>query len=63
MAGTREGGLKCAATNKERYGASFYVTIGKAGGKKSKGGGFTNSEAAREAAMRSAEVRRQKRDS
>lgn len=40
MAGTREGGQKAAATNKQRYGMSFYETIGRAGGTKSRGGGF-----------------------
>ena len=33
MAGTREGGLKAAATNKKRY-PGFYKRIGSAGGKK-----------------------------
>lgn len=40
MAGTVEGGRKAAASNKQRYGADFYRQIGKAGGHKSKGGGF-----------------------
>jgi len=42
MAGTRLGGRKAAATNKMRYGLNFYETIGKVGGMKSRGGGFTN---------------------
>lgn len=40
MAGTRKGGLKCAQTNKERYGTDFYKKIGAKGGAKSIGGGF-----------------------
>jgi general stress protein YciG len=40
MAGTKEGGMKAAATNKRLYGDKFYKRIGEAGGHKSKGGGF-----------------------
>lgn len=40
MAATREGGLKAAATVKQKYGADHYKKIGAIGGKKSKGGGF-----------------------
>lgn len=47
MAGTREGGLKAAQTNKERHGDTFYVGIGAAGGKKSRGGGFASMEPAK----------------
>lgn len=32
MAGTKEGGLKAAATNKAKYGDNFYSNIGKMGG-------------------------------
>jgi general stress protein YciG len=48
MSGTRKGGRKAAITNKQRYGANFYQTIGKLGGKISRGGGFAkNPELAR----------------
>jgi hypothetical protein len=48
--GSRVGGQRAAATNKSRYGESFYQEIGRAGGKKSRGGGFAaNPELAREA--------------
>lgn len=40
MPGTREGGLKAAKTNWERYGKEFYNNIGRMGGYKSTGGGF-----------------------
>jgi len=50
MAGTRRGGLKAAATNKKLYGETYYLKIGKAGGIKSRGGGFyDNPELARRA--------------
>lgn len=32
MSGTRSGGKKCAATNKEKYGDNFYRNIGRKGG-------------------------------
>lgn len=48
MAGTKEGGLKTAATNKERYGKGFYSEIGKKGGQNGHTGGFAaNHELAR----------------
>lgn len=47
------GGRLAASTNKLRYGNQFYSTIGKLGGKKSRGGGFaSNPQLAREAGRR-----------
>lgn len=43
MAGTAEGALKAAATNRERYGSDFYRRIGQKGGLVSRGGGFASS--------------------
>lgn len=48
MGGTRAGGLEAAKTNKVIYGEDFYTVIGRAGGLKSRGGGFAkNPELAR----------------
>lgn len=40
MAGTKIGGMKAAATTKERHGAGFYARIGTVGGKNGNTGGF-----------------------
>lgn len=40
MAGNKTGGAKAAATNKQKYGESFYADIGRKGGKLGKTGGF-----------------------
>lgn len=41
MSGTKVGGQKSSATNKRRYGADFFKTIGKLGGQAGrKGKGF-----------------------
>lgn len=40
MTGTRAGGLKAAATNKERWGENFYANIGRKGGLSGNTGGF-----------------------
>jgi hypothetical protein len=40
MSGTVEGGKAAAETNKNKYGADFYVKIGAIGGKKGTTGGF-----------------------
>lgn len=59
MAGTREGGLKAAATNKARYSDEFYKLIGAAGGAKSTGGGFAaNHELARKAGRKGGKAKR-----
>lgn len=42
MAGTKEGGLKAAKTNKEKHGKDFYARIGALGGKKGKTGGYAS---------------------
>lgn len=53
MSGTRAGGLRAAATNKETYGKDFYERIGAIGGKKTGRKGFAlNKELAREAGRR-----------
>ena len=40
MAGTRNGGLKAANTNREKYAKEFYAQIGRKGGKNGHTGGF-----------------------
>lgn len=52
MSGNRNGGLKAAATNKARYGETFYQRIGRVGGTTSYGrkrGFASNPELARRA--------------
>ena len=64
MAGTQNGGRKAAATNKMRYGANFYETIGALGGRKSRGGGFAkNPDLAREAGRRGGMASRRRKAS
>lgn len=65
MAGTKAGGRKAAATNKQRYGMNFYESIGRRGGTVSRGGGFAkNPLLAREAGRKGgmASRRRKKND-
>ena len=45
MAGTKAGGLKAAATNKEKYGDGFYAYIGRKGGTNGHTGGFASNPA------------------
>ena len=40
MAGTRNGGLKAADTNRAKYGKEFYAQISRKGGKNGHTGGF-----------------------
>jgi uncharacterized protein len=62
MPGTRLGGRKAASTNKQRYGINFYETIGRLGGRKSRGGGFAkNPELARVAGQRGGKASRRRK--
>jgi len=47
--GTKQGGFSTAETNRKKHGADFYKKIGAMGGKKSRGGGFSNREVASKA--------------
>jgi general stress protein YciG len=40
MAGTKQGGLSAASTNKKVYSADLYARIGSLGGRKGRTGGF-----------------------
>ena len=42
MAGSKEGGLKAAQTNKLKHGSDFYANIGKIGGQKGRGHTFAH---------------------
>ena len=60
MAGTKQGGIKAAITNKELYGNDFYRTIGQTGGKKKgvKKGFAANIELARLAGAKGGKISR-----
>ena len=58
MAGTIEGGKKAAAANIARHGFDYYVKMGVAGGKASRGGGFTDRERARAAGIKGGKASR-----
>ena len=59
MAGTKAGGQKAAAKNKEKYGADFYAKIGAKGGEKGTTGGFfANRELARKAGAKGGKISR-----
>lgn len=59
MAGTKEGGLAAAQTNKSKYGEGFYAKIGAIGGKKGRTGGFfANRELARIAGAKGGKISR-----
>lgn len=56
-----EGGKKAAETSKKRYGSKFHQTIGRKGGKTSRGGGFaylarTNPEKLKEISRKGGKV-------
>lgn len=42
MSGTKAGGIKAAATNKQRHGIGFYARIGAMGGRNGHTGGFAS---------------------
>ena len=57
MSGNREGGLKAAATNKERHGKDWYAKIGRKGGQNGHTGGFAaNRELARIAGAKGGKI-------
>lgn len=59
MAGTREGGLRAAATNYERHGKDFYKIIGRKGGENGHTGGFAaNPELAKIAGAKGGRISR-----
>lgn len=61
MSGTRAGGLRAAATNKEKYGEDFYSRIGTKGGRNGHTGGFAaNRELACEAGRKGGRISRRR---
>lgn len=59
MAGTKEGALKAAKTNKKRHGKNFYKEIGAMGGRNGHTGGFAaNPELARIAGAKGGKISR-----
>ena len=62
MAGTKNGGVKAAATNKARHGKNFYAMIGAKGGRNGNTGGFAaNPELARKAGAIGGKVSRRRK--
>jgi general stress protein YciG len=63
MAGTRDGGLRAAQANRERYGDDFYRNIGSAGGRISRTGGFAkNRDLARTAGRKGGQASRRRKN-
>ncbi len=57
MAGTKAGGQAAAATNKKRYGESYYAIIGAKGGRLGRTGGFAaNRDLARKAGAKGGRI-------
>lgn len=57
MAGSKEGGKRAAATNKDKYGDDFYARIGAKGGRNGHTGGFAaNPELAKEAGAKGGRI-------
>ena len=62
MAGTREGGKRAAAKNKQLHGQDFYARIGAKGGRKGTTGGFyANRELARAAGRKGGLISRRRK--
>lgn len=62
MAGTKDGGVKAAATNKTRHGSDFYAKIGAKGGRNGHTGGFAaNRELARLAGAKGGRISRRRK--
>lgn len=60
--GTKEGGIKAAATNKRRYGDRFYAELGAIGGRAKVPKGFAlNKELARLAGQKGGKLKKGKR--
>lgn len=59
MAGTKIGGMKAAATNKQKHGSDFYAKIGAKGGRNGHTGGFAaNPQLARIAGAKGGRISR-----
>ncbi len=64
MAGTRDGGVAAAKTNKTRHGKDFYARIGAKGGRNGRTGGFAaNRELARKAGAKGGSISRRRKAS
>ena len=62
MAGTRDGGVAAAKTNKTRHGKDFYARIGAKGGRNGRTGGFAaNRDLARIAGAKGGRISRRRK--